>query len=104
MTNEEEREAKTLLDCWRHVEDAAEQLDIGDRVVKLAERLLAENSELRVRDSNVTMHSLNVMAVNEDLQEKLAAMRKIVADVPDTNAAFDQMLVALGIDYDGNPL
>jgi hypothetical protein len=38
------------------------------RLIEATEALLKENSALRVRDSNVTAHSLNVMAVNEDLQ------------------------------------
>jgi len=38
------------------------------------ESLRAENSELKVRDSNVTFHSRNVMAVNQDLAKKLATL------------------------------
>lgn len=62
---EDERKAHHVIDCARN---NRQHVQAFDELVVLAERLLAENSQLRVRDSNVTMHSLNVMAVNEDLQ------------------------------------
>lgn len=47
-------------------------------LAKEVEALEAANSELKVRDSNVTFHSRNVMAVNQDLAQKLAeAERKL---------------------------
>lgn len=79
MTNEEERGFRSIIaECrrpyWKQGVHMVKQLEERrDRLADLAERLLKENSELRVRDSNVTAHSLNVMAVNEDLQAKLWA-------------------------------
>lgn len=77
MTNEEERNAQFFLKqaVKRFQGDnPTPSTMIAKDLIALAERLLKENSELRVRDSNVTMHSLNVMAVNEDLVAKLAAL------------------------------
>lgn len=45
---------------------------VRDELRKRVAALEAENSELKVRDSNVTFHSRNVMAVNQDLAKRLA--------------------------------
>ncbi len=72
MTNEEEHELKRWLEVWRNDMKIYGQISKKDmaRLLDAATDLLKENSELRVRDSNVTAHSLNVMAVNEDLLKR----------------------------------
>lgn len=70
--------------------------DVAPLIAEFLDALALENSALRVRDSNVTMHSLNVMAVNEDLQAKIERLRKIVEDEPVEHIAFDLMLDELG--------
>jgi hypothetical protein len=77
MTNEEERAARELLERWRHVDDPVEEEKLNGAVHALATNLLAENLQLRVRDSNVTAHSLNVMSVNEDLQAKIKKLEAL---------------------------
>ena len=110
MTNEEERQlCDVIAECrrpeWEPGVHMIDQLEARrDTLADLAERLLKENSELRVRDSNVTMHSLNVMAVNEDLVGKINNLKKIVRECPDTAEAYDEMLAELGVDFDWNPL
>lgn len=72
MTTDFEKRAREIIEAWcsRSTHTLPEIWDVGDALADLAERLLKENSELRVRDSNVTAHSLNVMAINEDLQQR----------------------------------
>lgn len=81
MTNEEERAAQEFVRQCRDLQERCGLKSYADQLTDLAERLLKENSALRVRDSNVTMHSLNVMAVNEDLVARVALLEKTCLDL-----------------------
>lgn len=57
--------------------------------------LRQENSELKVRDSNVTFHSRNVMAVNEALRKRIAELEGgIVAENRRVTKKIDALVAA----------